>query len=291
MSHKNLVILAGGASSRMKKQIQVKSSLSTKELEQANTRSKGLISIDDSGRPLLDYVLYNAKKAGYTTVFIITGKDNALFKSYYGEKDSDNRYKGLTIHFAIQHIPNHRVKPFGTADALLQAIEQYTNLKQESFTVCNSDNLYSVEAFELLRTCDNKNALISYDREGLLFSSERISRFALMQFDSENYYLKGIVEKPAAAALDQFRDSNGKLRVSMNIFKFSGQQFYPYVKNCPVHPERDEKELPTALMNMIADDGESTLGIPMYAHVPDLTSKEDIAILKEYVSKIDLSNW
>lgn len=290
MSHRNLVILAGGASSRMKKQPSATNYLSTEEEQQANTRSKGLISIDQSGRPLLDYVLYNAEQAGYKNVYIITGEDNTLFKSLYGQKDSGNSYKKLDIHYAIQYVPKNRKKPFGTADALYQAMLQYPALQHTSFTVCNSDNLYAVESLRLLRESKAKNALISYDRDGLLFSSERIARFALMKFDRQNY-LKGIVEKPDVEALSTYADKDGKLRVSMNIFSFNGQQFFPYLKHCKIHPVRNEKELPSALMAMVADDAFSTLGIPFYGHVPDLTSKQDIAILKEHVSKIDLKNW
>ena len=41
-----------------------------------------------------------------------------------------------------------RVKPSGTADALFQALFQFKELRSKDFCVCNSDNLYSVSAFE-----------------------------------------------------------------------------------------------------------------------------------------------
>lgn len=291
MSNTNLVILAGGASSRMKKEALSNSSLSDKEMNQANQRSKSLISIDASGRPLMDYLLYNAKKAGYKNIFIITGKENALFKIFYGEKDSSNDFHSLTVNFAVQEIPADRVKPFGTADAVYQAMMQYPVLQTNSFTVCNSDNLYSVKALELLRSdTDLQNGLISYDRDTLLFSSERISRFALMLFDKESH-LKNIVEKPDLNLIENLKGDDGKLRVSMNIFKFDGSLFFQYVKNCEVHPIRNEKELPAALMAMLKEHPNSVKGITLSEHVPDLTSKEDIAILKEWVKDIDLGDW
>ena len=189
----------------------------------------------------------------------------------------------MTIRFAIQNIPNNREKPFGTADALFQTLEQYPELKKNSFTVCNSDNLYSVKAFQLLRENNaSPNALISYDRAALQFSEERISKFALMLCDKGGH-LSDIIEKPSLNQMHSFKDSSGKLRVSMNIFKFDGNLFYNYLKNCPVNPYRNEKELPTALMNMIKEHPTSTQGIPLSEHVPDLTSKDDILILKEYI--------
>ena len=291
MNQSNLVILAGGASSRMKKQSIEDNSLSEEERAQANKRSKSLISIDDSGRPLMDYLLYNAKKAGYQNIYIITGKENSLFKSFYGEQDSNNDFHGLTINFAVQEIPKNRVKPFGTADALYQAMEQYPILQTNSFTVCNSDNLYSIKALELLLpNTDSQNALISYDRDALLFSSERISRFALMLFDKE-LNLKDIIEKPDRNLTESFKGDDGKLRVSMNIFKFNGSLFFEYLKKCEVHPTRNEKELPSALMAMLKEHPISVKGISLSEHVPDLTSKEDIAILKEWVKDINLSDW
>ena len=53
--HDNLIILAGGASSRMKKQAVVEN-LSQEEIIQANERSKGLIGVGPNGRPLMDYL-------------------------------------------------------------------------------------------------------------------------------------------------------------------------------------------------------------------------------------------
>jgi glucose-1-phosphate adenylyltransferase len=281
--HNNLVILAGGASSRMKKQVS-SDNLSSEEIEQANKRSKGLIGVGPNGRPLLDYLLLNAKKAGYKNIYIIIGEQGDLFKEYYGSETKDNDFYGLNISFATQYIPEGRIKPFGTADALFQAVEQYPELNSQSYSVCNSDNLYSTNALLELRETESPNAFISYDRDSMEFSSERISRFALAKLDKNNQLLD-ILEKPTPECVEDYKDSEGKLRVSMNAFKFDGALVYPYLKNCPVHPERDEKELPTVLLNTVRDHPNTALGIPFSEHVPDLTAKEDILEVKEYLKK------
>lgn len=281
--HKNLVILAGGASSRMKKQA-ISNSLTQEEIEQANKRSKGLIGVGPNGRPLLDYLLYNAKEAGYKNVYIIISENGSLFQEFYGQNEKNNDFNGLNISFAIQYIPKNRVKPFGTADALFQAVEQYPELNSEFYTVCNSDNLYSTKALKYLRTVESSNAFISYDRDYLEFPLERISRFAIAKLDNKNN-LKDIIEKPEAEQVEKSKDAEGKVRVSMNAFKFNGKALYQYLKDCPVHPVRDEKELPTVLLNMIKGSSETALGIPFSEHVPDLTAKEDIAAVKEYLKK------
>jgi glucose-1-phosphate adenylyltransferase len=291
--HSNLVILAGGASSRMKKPSTQEKGLSQEDIQQANERSKGLIGVGAEGRPLLDYVLYNAKKAGYINIYIVIGEQGTLFKEFYGNKNSANTFNGLNISFAIQYIPKNRIKPFGTTDALFQATEQYPELNTGSYTVCNSDNLYTVDALKYLRETTSDHAFIGYDRDALIFPPERISRFAVAKLDNDNYLLD-IIEKPSQEEVNSYKDKEGKLRVSMNAFKFDGAKIYPYLKNCPVHPERNEKELPTALLNMLKDYPKSTVAIPMSEHVPDLTAKDDIVDVKNYLkknySKLDWKN-
>lgn len=287
----NLIVLAAGMSSRMKKDVSSDILLTEREKNEANQRTKGLIAIDKEGQPLLDYILFNAKKAGIKNVFIVTAEENSLFKKNYGYKPRGNLYKGLLINYAIQHIPKHREKPLGTADAVYQALEQYPELKQSSFIVCNSDNLYSENAFKLLVSSDTTlNGLIAYDLEALQFTKGRIARFAILNLD-EKGFLIDIIEKPTAHEMERYKDKQGKTRISMNIFKFDGALFFNYLKNCPLHADRNEKELPTALMNMIKDVPHSVIGISLSEHVPDLTSKEDIPILKEQIRDIDLSEW
>lgn len=276
----HLIILAGGASSRMKKPSLTE--LSQDLVKQANSRSKALILVNN--RPMLDYVLFNAKQAGIENIYIVIGKEGGLFKTYYGEQNASNQYNGLSISYVHQYIPEGRTKPFGTADAVYQALEQYPQLQENQFIVCNCDNLYSKSAFEFLRKEKSFNAFINYDRDALQYPQERIERFALTKVDSNNYLL-GIIEKPNSEESELYKDIDGKLRVSMNIFKFDGEQFYPFLKSCAIHPERDEKELPSALLEMIRLNPTSVIGIPLSEHVPDLTSKDDILILNEYLAE------
>lgn len=280
--HTNLIILAGGASSRMKKQTTLKN-VSEQEIAEANQRSKSLISVNPDGRPILDYLLYNAKSAGYKNIYIVVGKQSELFKQFYRSKEKDNAFHGLNISFATQHIPQGRTKPFGTADAVYQAVTQYPELNTQYYTVCNSDNLYSSDAFLALRKTTSDHAFVGYDRDALEFSLERVARFALAKLNAKNQ-LVGIIEKPALDEVDDYKDASGILRVSMNIFKFKGAIFFDYLKNCPVHPDRNEKELPTALLNMIKEHPNTVEGIPFSEHVPDLTAKEDISIVKNYLA-------
>ncbi len=277
----DLLILAGGASSRMKASAAT-SGLSEDQVAEANTRSKGLITLSD-GKPLLHYLIMNAKKAGFTRVTLIVSPTNKhQFQEVFGSEEAHNTYEGLTISYARQYVPDDREKPLGTADAVYQALEQYPGLKRDSFAVCNSDNLYSVKAMELIRNTTAENAFIAYDRDGLQFPSEKIARFALTRLDAKNRLME-IVEKPNVDDLPRFKDASGTLRVSMNIFRFSGPAILEYLKDCPLHPERNEKELATAILAMCKNPEHYMEGIPLKEHVPDLTSKGDIETLKKHL--------
>ncbi len=280
MKHDTLVILAGGVSSRMKRS--QAEGLDQETALQANAISKGLIALGDDGRPLIDFLLLNAEQAGYRKVIFVTGKDNAAFRQRYGLSDADNVWRKIRISYAIQHIPPGREKPLGTADAVFQALQQYPPLRTAAFAVGNCDNLYSQAAFQLLQETDHPNAMINYDRDGLEFSAEKIARFAVTVVDDGNCVVN-FVEKPPVDDLARYRDSDGVLRVSMNIFKFSGDMFYKYLEECPLSPARQEKELATAIMNMICDHPGSLLGIPHREHVPDLTEKSDIEKMRRHI--------
>lgn len=278
-----LLILAAGMSSRMKASAQTEE-LSTSDVRHADTLTKGLIPLGGEGKPLLDYILDNAAAAGVQKIILITGEDNSAFKSRYGEKEKDNRYGDLSISYAVQHIPEGRSKPFGTADAVFQALEQHPELQHQEFLVCNCDNLYSEKAFRALAEARFPHAFIAYDRDGLLFPSEKIARFALCLLD-ENDYLSEIIEKPDPEHIADYSDRRGIIRVSMNIFKFSGNPFFHYLKNCPITPSRNEKELVSAISNLIKAHPGTMAGIPFKEHVPDLTVKDDISQLRRYLDK------
>ena len=269
-----LIILAGGLSSRMKTS-DASGKLTESEIEQANVRDKGIIQVGKKQRPFLDYLLYNAQNAGYTRIIIVTGEEYSLFRKFYGPADSGNDFHGLNISYSIQRIAVGREKPSGTADALLSALESYPYLKETEFSMCNSDNLYSEKALKLVLTESSPNAFIAYDAEALDLPAERISKFAVI-IVNEAGYLTDILEKPVNADLKKFRNSNSKIRVSMNLFKFSGALIYTYLLNCPVNEIRGEKEIQTAILNMLSDFPETMISIPLAEFIPDLTYKDDI---------------
>tara|TARA_Y100000768_G_scaffold330800_1_gene269753 strand:- start:715 stop:1584 length:870 start_codon:yes stop_codon:yes gene_type:complete len=270
-----LVILAGGASSRLKK------SLNDVDLDKnvsdlAKSSHKTLIPLGKDKRPLIYFILQNALNAGVSEVFLITSPENSAFKDFIQSEVFKDSFSDININFAIQYKPEDREKPLGTSDALMQAMDQHEILKSNSFVIINGDNLYSVNSLNSLYEQDEKqHSLISYDRDGLNFPHERLTKFALINVD-ENNQLINIIEKPPIEEVDNFRDKLDKIRVSMNIFKFFGPTIYPFIKNCPLHPERKEKEIPEAVRNYIKDFPNSFNALPFFEHIPDLTSAKDI---------------
>ena len=81
MINDSLIILAAGLSSRMKKSVSV-NNLSKNSIEQANNIEKGLIGIDKNGKPLIHYLLLNAKSAGFKTIYLVIGKNSKNCRSY-----------------------------------------------------------------------------------------------------------------------------------------------------------------------------------------------------------------
>jgi NDP-sugar pyrophosphorylase family protein len=277
------VILAGGVSSRMKSP-SADGQLDPELAKQAEERTKGMISVGEGGRPFLDYLLYNMKKAGIGDVVIVVGEKDDVLKQYYGLKDRDNEFHGLRITYAIQHIPEGRRKPIGTSDALMQALLMRPDWKGGDFIVCNSDNLYSVRVFTMLLDCDAPNALIDYDRSGLEFAETRIAHFGITRKDNDGYLLE-IVEKPPLEELEHLRGADGSLRVSMNIFRLNYEMIFNPLRDCPESPVRHEKELVTAVTAMVKLHPRSLKALPLKEHVPDLTYKDDIAVTSEYLRK------
>jgi NDP-sugar pyrophosphorylase family protein len=283
LGDKRAVILAGGISSRMKKS-SVDPTLDAELVRQADERTKGMIGVGEGGGPFLDYLLYNMKQAGLQDIVIVIAEHDAELRSYYGLKDRDNDFHGLRISYAVQHIPAGRRKPIGTSDALIQALHVRSDWSEGDFIVCNSDNLYSVTCFKMLLECDAPNALIDYDRSGLEFDQARIAQFGITRKDRDGFVVE-IVEKPKLEELDSLRSSDGTLRVSMNIFRLRYSMIFGPLKDCPENPVRQEKELVTAVTNMVRANPKSLKALPLKEHVPDLTYKEDIPVTREYLRK------
>lgn len=280
----NLVILAGGISSRMKKITPAVAQLDPALRRDAEEKSKTMIGVGENFRPFLDYLLCNIVAAGYRNIVIVIGEKDNSIRAYYEEGDGAMQFQRLNISYAVQPIPAGRQKPLGTADALWHALKSMPSWRGQSFTVCNSDNLYSSVALGLMLADAHTNAMIDYDRAALHFAHERIAQFAVIEKDAEGF-LQEIIEKPSPEEMARVADSNGRIGVSMNIFRLAYDHILPCLETVPLHPIRREKELPAAVKMLVDQNPQAVFTIPRSEHVPDLTTQSDILPVREYLQK------
>lgn len=282
MGNGKLIILAGGISSRMKKPTDRNLEIDNKLVEDADLKTKSMIGVGKDYRPFLDYLLFNAREAGYGDIVLVIGANDNSIKDYYGYNNSDNEFYGLKISYAVQPVPEGRTKPLGTADALFWGLKSKPQWSNDYFTVCNSDNLYSVKALSMMLKSTYLAALIDYDRSTLEFEQDRIERFAVTK-KNKNNILIDIIEKPSPEIIESVKEKNGFVGVSMNIFSLKYNVVLPFLEKVPLHPVRKEKELPEAIKMMANEYENSVYCYSLAEHVPDLTSKSDIEQVKKYI--------
>jgi choline kinase len=282
-----LVILAAGAASRMERSL---ATAGDGVAARAGGRQKGMIGVGPHARPLLDYQLALARRAGIVDIVLVVGAlADAIIQRYDGAESEVARH-GLRVHFATQQIPAGRSRPLGTADAVLCAMNVHPALLGTSFLVCNSDNLYSAEALAALAAADAPGGCIAYDRAALCFDEQRIAQFAVLCVDADGW-VRDIIEKPGDLA-EAPVDASSAVRVSMNLWKLPAPLVRPALEACPLHPQRGEKELPIALRRMIAHHPHCLHAVPWSEHVPDLTSADDLPVVDELLrGQFPLSLW
>lgn len=280
----NIVILAGGISSRMRQAQASSAQLDPALRRDAEEKAKSMIGVGSDQRPFLDYLLWNIVAAGYRNVVILIGERDHSIRDYYETRKNIAPFQKLNIKYAVQPLPAGRQKPLGTADALWHALQATPEWRGQSFTVCNSDNLYSAAALLLMRESRHHNAMIDYDRAALQFAPERIAAFAVIKKNAAGY-LADIIEKPSAAEMDSAAEANGRVGVSMNIFRLAYDQILPCLDTVPLHPVRQEKELPAAVKMLVQQNPHAVYAIPRAEHVPDLTLQSDILLVQEFLQK------
>jgi bifunctional N-acetylglucosamine-1-phosphate-uridyltransferase/glucosamine-1-phosphate-acetyltransferase GlmU-like protein len=276
----NLVILAGGISSRMKKS--VSADLDPHLAKEVSGKSKSMLGVGSEGRPFLDYLLLSAWRGGHRDVVIVVSEKDDSIRSHYADPRRTSYLTGLRITFAIQPIPVHRTKPLGTADALMRGLHARPDWKGQHVTSCNSDNLYSPRAFRMMLDEPSGCAMADYDRDALKFVRSRVEQFGVVVKD-ERGAVTDIIEKPTADDVKRAADKNGRVGVSMNLWRFPYDRILPCLEEVPLNPVRQEKELPTAVLLMLRRWPGTLVTLPIAEHVPDLTDRGDIESVKEYL--------
>ena len=203
---------------------------------------KQLEPIGPNGETLMDYSIYDARKAGFQrVVFLIRRELQADFESQIGSK-----YAGLMeVAYAYQEkedlpdgftCPPEREKPWGTGHAVWAAREE---LKNCSFGVINADDYYGAETFSELIDTFSRNpsgntlscAMVGFQLEQTLSEHGSVSRGICQTQDgllSTVEEWTGISGKELISGMNSLNQEfqlEGKEIVSMNVWAFPSNVF------------------------------------------------------------------
>lgn len=113
---------------------------------------KQIDPVDEQGHIIMDFSIFDAKRAGFEkVVFIIKKENEADFKEAVGNRMAEQMevaYVYQDLHNIPEgfEVPEGRVKPWGTAHAVLSAIDEIDG----SFAVINADDYYGRDAFQVI---------------------------------------------------------------------------------------------------------------------------------------------
>lgn len=147
---------------------------------------KQIDPVDEQGHIIMDFSIYDAKKAGFEkVVFIIKKENEEEFRAKIGDRISEKMevayvYQELTnLPEGIQ-VPEGRVKPWGTGHAVLCAANEISG----PFAVINADDYYGAHAFTViyryLTTHEDSGvyryAMVGYQLENTLTENGHVAR-------------------------------------------------------------------------------------------------------------------
>lgn len=203
---------------------------------------KQLDPVGPSGEIILDYSVYDAKKAGFNKVCFIIRED---IKDEFHRVIGANMAKHMDVEYAFQRmedlpagfsVPEGREKPWGTGQAVLAAKDVVTT----PFAVINADDYYGAEAFELCAKQLNEFAndsyeycMVGYQLANTLSENGHVSRG---ECRTENGFLKSIKELTQIQRIDgviKYTENGGETwtelaedtTVSMNMWGFTPTYF------------------------------------------------------------------
>lgn len=148
--------------------------------------------VTPNGRGILDFSVYDAKKAGFSKVVFIIRKD---MERDFCELIGDRISKEIEVAYVMQDtscLPEGRKKPFGTAHAIYCCRDAV----KEPFAIINADDYYGSNAFfdmqkHLSTAGKGEYAMTAYHLGNTLSKNGTVSRGVC---ETENGYLKKVTE-------------------------------------------------------------------------------------------------
>ena len=196
---------------------------------------KQMDPVDVQGHAILDFSVYDAKRAGFKkVVFIIKHAIEKDFKEIVGKRIEPF----MEVEYVFQeldklpegyHVPEGREKPFGTGHALLCC----KDVVDAPFAVINADDYYGKEAFVKLHDFlvsytpekANQFCMAGFILKNTLSENGAVTR-GICETNEEGYLTavhetSNIVKTPEGAAVDnagQLTSINAESYASMNMW-------------------------------------------------------------------------
>lgn len=242
---------------------------------------KQIDPVDDQGHIIMDFSIFDAKRAGFEkVVFIIKKANEADFKECIGNRMS----KIMDVSYVYQEldnlpdgytVPEGRVKPFGTGHAIMSCADAVDG----PFAVINADDYYGAHAFQEIYNYlsthqdDDKYryTMVGYKLENTLTDNGHVARGVCVT--DENNYLIGINERTHIEKRDggaAYTEDDGKTWttipagsiVSMNMWGFSAsilkelqERFSVFLgENLEKNPLKCEYFLPSVVGELLAEE-------------------------------------
>ena len=224
---------------------------------------KQIDPVDKEGQIIMDFSIYDAKRAGFEkVVFIIKRENEKDFKEAIGDRIG----KSMEVAYAYQDVnnipggfavPEGRMKPWGTAHAVLSAREEIDG----PFAVINADDYYGPHAFrviyEYLTTHEDDDkyryTMVGYRLKNTVTDNGYVSRGVCSLNDrkellSVTEYTR-IEKRGGGIAYSEddgntWNDIDGDTLVSMNMWGFTRSMLDEIRSGFPVFLEKGLKENP-----------------------------------------------
>ena len=260
---------------------------------------KQLDPVGPNGETLMDYSIYDARRAGFSrVVFLIRKEMREVFEQKVGRK-----YQGiLEVDYAYQEkddlpgdfaCPPGREKPWGTGHAVWAARGALSNVP---FAVINADDFYGAETFsELMRAFSSgasADELLDCSMVGFRLS-ETLSEHGSVSrgiCKTEDGFLQSVEEWSGISGSDGVSGKNaagqalpltGEETVSMNVWAFPPDAFSPlgegfsrFLESMP-DPLKSEFYLPAAVDEWIRGGTGRVSVRPASCSWMGITYKED----------------
>lgn len=241
---------------------------------------KQMDPVGSHGQVLLDYSIYDARRAGFeTVVFVIKDEIEADFKGRIGRRVE--RY--MNVRYAFQRmddlpagysVPEGRTKPWGTAQAAMAA-QPFVN---GPFAILNADDYYGPQAFRVIydylcaHPDGDEYAMVAYRLDNTVTDYGHVAR-GVCQVGADGC-LTGIVERThiEKGPPPRFTEDSGQTwsvlpggtMVSMNFWGFTpslldqARARVPRFLNRALaeNPLKAEYLLPT-LVGRLVDEGQA----------------------------------